>query len=211
MGRPRKPRGESGCRPPLAIASAGALVSKCLAPLGELVNSQGAFAPLRRQSRRSLPGRAAARSSLVYGPSAYSLRACNWRRGLLAHPVRPLLSPRAPGPPAPGPPVFVLEPRERETARAFPGGEPRGGGPRARRPGRRRQPGQRRAAHASGPAHRPRLLSSASGSGLRRTAGGGGAQGRGVAAHFRRGRRAHAERARPSGARPRRAASADRS
>jgi hypothetical protein len=36
--------------------------------LGELVN-----------------GRAAASSSLVYGPSAYSLRACTWRRGLLAH------------------------------------------------------------------------------------------------------------------------------
>jgi len=36
--------------------------------LGELVN-----------------GRAAASCSLVYGPSAYSLRACNGRRGLLAH------------------------------------------------------------------------------------------------------------------------------
>jgi hypothetical protein len=69
----------------LQVAARPARSSECLAALGELVNPQGAFAPLRRQSRRGLPGRAAASSSLVYGPSACSLRACKWRRVLLAH------------------------------------------------------------------------------------------------------------------------------
>src|SRR3990172_6390812 len=44
------------------------LALRLLGHLGEFVN-----------------GRTAASSSLVYGPSAYSLRACNGRRGLLGH------------------------------------------------------------------------------------------------------------------------------
>src|SRR4030042_1956289 len=56
----------------LQWAARPARSSDALAALGELVN-----------------GRAAASSSLVYGPSASSLRACNGRRGLLAHGAQP--------------------------------------------------------------------------------------------------------------------------